>query len=672
MNNFDGLEILHYELGNISSGASTSITDAFGAGNDLGDLQNVMDRAVGGAGWLSINPTSGDVPAHSSVEVTVTFNSTGLKPGSYNANIKISSNDPVHNSKEVPAKLRVIGRPLIYTTPDTLKYGKVYVGIASVDTLHIENMGSDVLQVSAVTVSDTAFHLNKTSLSIAAGAQENLFITYTARTAGVFAATLSMHSNDSSHLTVTVPIRGESFYPPVMTTAPDSFVVTVKEGDSTTSKLTIGNTGLGALQWQISQGTVIGLSMQKLVNRTEAERSVIMQKQVQTKGNNTGQATVSPYALNALLTATGAMRILLWTGYVDSTFGGELENIMNAIKQYKSDVTFNMTTTTSPTMFSTLLAQTDVFIMPEQESVSDLSSLGDSFASALASFVQSGKTMIVLDFYKMGATTFLNATGLLTINNVTPSSSYTAIVQDATSPLVVGVSSTFMALDGSNYHTSPNGRKIIREQVTGNNIVTLRDVGAGRVIYMGMDFFSYNADMARVLANAVSSSLSNNWITASPISGIVAPGDSQEVAVTFNAKSLKVGVYGSSLTIYNNHPVNNMKILPVNLTVSKKSDIEDDELIIPKVFALYQNYPNPFNPSTTIRYDIPKTVRVQLYIYNILGERVRILVDEEQSPRSYAVQWDGRTRNGTAATGVYFVTIRAGEFRKVIKMIMLK
>jgi hypothetical protein len=93
----------------------------------------------------------------------------------------------------------------------------------------------------------------------------------------------------------------------------------------------------------------------------------------------------------------------------------------------------------------------------------------------------------------------------------------------------------------------------------------------------------------------------------------------------------------------------------------------------PTSFALYQNYPNPFNPETQIRYDLPVSGFVNLAIYNILGQRVRILVDEFQEVGRKSVIWDGRDDSGhQVASGIYFYKIKAENFNKTRKMILIK
>ncbi len=94
---------------------------------------------------------------------------------------------------------------------------------------------------------------------------------------------------------------------------------------------------------------------------------------------------------------------------------------------------------------------------------------------------------------------------------------------------------------------------------------------------------------------------------------------------------------------------------------------------IPTDFELSQNHPNPFNPMTTIRFAIPQAENVQLDILNIIGQRVRTLVDEVRPAGTHEVQWDGRDNNGNAvSSGVYLYRIKAGEFTETKKMVLMK
>ena len=93
----------------------------------------------------------------------------------------------------------------------------------------------------------------------------------------------------------------------------------------------------------------------------------------------------------------------------------------------------------------------------------------------------------------------------------------------------------------------------------------------------------------------------------------------------------------------------------------------------PKSFKVNQNYPNPFNPFTTLRYDLPKDEFVSITIYDLLGNVINNLVNNNQSSGYRSVQWNATNNQGQpVAAGVYFYSIEAGEFRQTKKMILLK
>jgi len=98
------------------------------------------------------------------------------------------------------------------------------------------------------------------------------------------------------------------------------------------------------------------------------------------------------------------------------------------------------------------------------------------------------------------------------------------------------------------------------------------------------------------------------------------------------------------------------------------SGIEDESHII-KEYALYQNYPNPFNLHTLINYQLPKTSEVELSVFNLLGQKVAVLVSEKQPAGSYEVEWDA---TGIEA-GVYFYKLSTDKgFVQTKKLVLLK
>ena len=94
---------------------------------------------------------------------------------------------------------------------------------------------------------------------------------------------------------------------------------------------------------------------------------------------------------------------------------------------------------------------------------------------------------------------------------------------------------------------------------------------------------------------------------------------------------------------------------------------------IPNSFILWQNYPNPFNPLCNIEYALPSDCKVTLSIYNVIGQKVRVLADAYQIAGYKSVKWDGKDDKGNdLASGVYFYRIQAGDFSETKKMLLLR
>ncbi len=96
--------------------------------------------------------------------------------------------------------------------------------------------------------------------------------------------------------------------------------------------------------------------------------------------------------------------------------------------------------------------------------------------------------------------------------------------------------------------------------------------------------------------------------------------------------------------------------------------IEKDDSEISNEYLLYQNYPNPFNPATTIVYNIPYSNHVTLEVYNILGQRIKKLVDEFQHEGNYKITFDA----SELPTGVYIYRLKSGSYIESKKMLILK
>ena len=119
----------------------------------------------------------------------------------------------------------------------------------------------------------------------------------------------------------------------------------------------------------------------------------------------------------------------------------------------------------------------------------------------------------------------------------------------------------------------------------------------------------------------------------------------------------------------------NYKIIPrdTNDIYGHTTAINEPGQPIPLAFDLKPNYPNPFNPNTTIEYTIADKGKYELAIYNVLGQKVRTLVNATLLPGKYRVTWDGLSDAGQrVSSGIYFYTLKGKNLQKTHKMILMK
>jgi len=118
---------------------------------------------------------------------------------------------------------------------------------------------------------------------------------------------------------------------------------------------------------------------------------------------------------------------------------------------------------------------------------------------------------------------------------------------------------------------------------------------------------------------------------------------------------------GNSVTAMN---LTNVQIDSGTVTAVK----EPGNSLVPTQFELSQNYPNPFNPTTTIKFALPKASEVHLVVYDILGRIVTTLVNGNLNAGYHTINFNA----SNFASGVYFYSIKAGDFTSVKKLMLLK
>jgi len=159
------------------------------------------------------------------------------------------------------------------------------------------------------------------------------------------------------------------------------------------------------------------------------------------------------------------------------------------------------------------------------------------------------------------------------------------------------------------------------------------------------------------------------WINLDTSSGNLEDGEDMEITMNFDTNDIEEGIHTCDVVITCDSW--DTKIINVVLNVTNGDDNDSSEL--PEAVTLNGNYPNPFNPETEIKFQLPDNTEINLSVYNLKGQLVRILMDNYLPSGSHSVIWDGKTNNGEmVGSGVYFYKLTAGETSETRKMILLK
>jgi choice-of-anchor B domain-containing protein len=162
----------------------------------------------------------------------------------------------------------------------------------------------------------------------------------------------------------------------------------------------------------------------------------------------------------------------------------------------------------------------------------------------------------------------------------------------------------------------------------------------------------------------------NAFFSADPTSFSVNQGGSQTVAVQFDPTT--AGNHYGKLLFVSNDPNADTVMVAISGIAVEPVGLDDPENL-PGEFMVAQNYPNPFNPVTTIHFELPQASNVKLEIFNLLGQRVRLLLNDRMEAGRHQLQWDGLNDRGNSVTsGVYVYRFSAGDYTRTMKMILMK
>ncbi|MBI4722264.1 MAG: T9SS type A sorting domain-containing protein, partial [Candidatus Stahlbacteria bacterium] len=163
------------------------------------------------------------------------------------------------------------------------------------------------------------------------------------------------------------------------------------------------------------------------------------------------------------------------------------------------------------------------------------------------------------------------------------------------------------------------------------------------------------------------------WLSVNPKNDTITAGESTGVVIGFNTQELDTANYYATLHLKSNDIYHPDTIIPIRLKVLRDT-IEVEEMpLVPKTFFIAQNHPNPFIGTTVIEYGIPNAAAVTINIYNILGQKVATLVNENKKAGFYTVKWNGKNGMGKkVATGIYFYRLDTHEYTATKKMYLIR
>ena len=193
---------------------------------------------------------------------------------------------------------------------------------------------------------------------------------------------------------------------------------------------------------------------------------------------------------------------------------------------------------------------------------------------------------------------------------------------------------------------------------------------AGAIAVISRPFSAY---VKFVYPNAKFEAIGNPFITDSELNRIVENKNLVDFKDALNA-SKDYNLSGDNITPNTtlNATIileNSSSVVPeIPVSIDVLTGIDDNDNGLPLTYNLFQNYPNPFNPNTEIKLRLPKQSEVSLEIYNILGQRVAVLIEGFLSAGVHNFTWNA----SKAASGVYYYKLSAGEFTDIKKMLLLK
>jgi len=245
------------------------------------------------------------------------------------------------------------------------------------------------------------------------------------------------------------------------------------------------------------------------------------------------------------------VHILAFTYGVDLLL--EYPNTIGGIGKYFSDYNLDTTNSIDPAYFQNKLIGKDVLLMSAQKtgSTNHIPILGPM----ILDFVIDGGTVIVCGSLANGSQNSIYSMGLFTGNYILNTNSGIAIASNLSDDFMNGIPPIFNMTTSSYLHNITNTDKIVLASNNGDDLITYRNIGAGKALYLGFNYHDVNDAIEKIISNAVRFSKGKRllpWISVDTLAGSILPNDSSKIDVTIFSHGLNGGAYNGYLYIYSN------------------------------------------------------------------------------------------------------------------------
>jgi len=650
------------------------------------------------AEWVSATPSVDSVAADDTLRVPLNFNAANLVNGQYSANLHINSNDPETPKTIIATSLTVSGDAVFVVLPDTLLYKPIYTGQKDTMAFDIQNNGSADFEVSSLAhVTEDFSILTETPFTVDAFKSQQVKVVFFPDKPGTFSDSITIVHNAPELNDNVVYLFGSADDPPILSLSDTLLTTQIQENGKDSTSFYIKNEGVSNLTYKL------------LLSEKPSTKSLLVLK----PDPLTGYSSMTEYNF-----------LENYIGYPESG----IEKIWDI--QFTFDVTeasgnignagaeFDGTYFYSTRWQSNLLHKYDKSgNLIEEFSIPGVTGLRDlAFDGAYMYGSAADNTIYKMDFN--------NKSLISTINS--PAQTVRHIAYDAGKDAFwvgnYGTNITLVNRDGVVISTIPdsvhsitsmygsayddiseNGpflwiysQTIWEVKLTQIDLNSLTPTGfnynissdfpgvsgsAPGGLFITTDFVLGKATLGGLLQGSPNMMFcyelaGYGWVQLDHTVGSVSAGDSSQVGIFWHDTGKNLLNEGF-VHVYSNDPEKPVK--DINLRLDVVSGLQDDHSLVPGKYALHQNYPNPFNPSTTIKYDLKQNSKVVLKIYNLLGQKVKTLVNKKQVAGYKTRIWDGLNDFGSrVSTGIYIFRIEATgqnsakKYVKSRKMILLK